>query len=125
MARIPLSVKPRYRAVVIPERDLEHLRRWAATRVPFKVHEELRIEVEVSDRALTVVERRPPWKPDFGPDWTSNPVARLRYTKKRNEWSLYWVDRNGAFHEYDFPPSPNIQDLIEEIDRDPTFIFWG
>ena len=111
---------------MVPEKDLEQLRRWAATRVPFRVHDKLRIEIEVSDRALTVVQRRPPWSPDIGPEWTSVPVARLRYTKKRNEWSLYWVDRNSKFHLYDLvEPSADIQDLIVEIDRDPTCIFWG
>jgi hypothetical protein len=39
---------------------------------------------------------------------------------------LYWRDRNLKFHEYDLvEPTPDIQDLLDEIDRDPTSIFWG
>lgn len=54
------------------------------------------------------------------------PDARLRYTKSRNRWSLYWRDRNLKFHEYDLTdPTPDIQDLLDEIDRDPTGIFWS
>jgi len=61
---------------------------------------------------------RPPWRPDFGPEWTRFPVARLRYTKTRGEWSLYWRDRNLKFHEYDLvPPTPHVEDLIAEIER--------
>ena len=60
------------------------------------------------------------------PDWTRRPVARLRYTKVRDEWSLYWFDRNSKAHLYDFvEPSRSVRHLLAEIDRDPTFIFWG
>jgi hypothetical protein len=34
--------------------------------------------------------------------------------------------RNLRFHEYDLvPPTNRIDDLLAEIDRDPTSIFWG
>jgi hypothetical protein len=40
--------------------------------------------------------------------------------------TLYWRDRNLRFHRYDqLPPSPSIGDLLTEIERDPTAIFWG
>ena len=44
----------------------------------------------------------------------------------RGEWSLYWSDRNLKFHEYDLvSPTPHVDELITEIERDPTSIFWG
>jgi hypothetical protein len=53
-------------------------------------------------------------------------MARLRFTMKKGEWSLYWRDRNLAFHRYDrFAPSPFVGDLLDEIEADPTAIFWG
>ncbi|MGH3282795.1 MAG: DUF3024 domain-containing protein [Trebonia sp.] len=53
-------------------------------------------------------------------------MARLRYTKTSKTWMLYWRDRNLRFHLYDqLEPSPDIGDLLEEIDRDPIAIFWG
>ncbi|HUP15832.1 MAG TPA: DUF3024 domain-containing protein [Acidimicrobiia bacterium] len=65
-------------------------------------------------------------EPHHGPEWTRFPVARLRYTKTRGEWSFYWRDRNFKFHEYDLaPPPPHVDELIAEIERDPTSIFWG
>lgn len=82
--------------------------------------------MDVTDRTVTILECRPPWRPDFGPEWTRFPVARLRYTMTRGEWSLYWRDRNLKFHEYDLaPPTPLVDELIAEIERDPTSIFWG
>jgi Protein of unknown function (DUF3024) len=39
---------------------------------------------------------------------------------------LYWRDRNLRFNIYDLlPPSDRVDDLLDEIDRDPTCIFWG
>ncbi|HWB72687.1 MAG TPA: DUF3024 domain-containing protein [Egibacteraceae bacterium] len=86
----------------------------------------MRVEVEVSDRAITIVERRAPWREDLAPEWTRSPVARLRYTRSRSEWTLYWRDRNQRFHRYDgAPPTPDIDTLITAIDEDATGIFWG
>jgi hypothetical protein len=111
---------------MIPEDALDHIRRWADRRVPEHVRDQVRLEVAVADRTVTILECRPPWQPEYGPDWTRFPIARLRYTKSRNRWSLYWRDRNLKFHEYDrAEPSPDVQDLLDEIDRDPTNIFWG
>ena len=41
-------------------------------------------------------------------------------------WSLFWRDRNLRFHAYDLvSPTANIEELLAEVDRDPTAIFWG
>lgn len=86
----------------------------------------MRVECQVTTRHLTVVERRAPWREDFGPEWTSLPIARLHYTAASKTWQLYWRDRNLRFHRYDLlAPSPNVQDLLDELERDPTCIFWG
>ena len=75
---------------------------------------------------LTILECRPPWRPEYGPEWTRFPIARLRYTKTRKEWALYWRDRNLKFHLYDLAePTANVEALLYEDYRDPTSIFWG
>jgi Protein of unknown function (DUF3024) len=39
---------------------------------------------------------------------------------------LYWRDRNLRFHLYDqLAPTQHVEDLLTELDRDPTSIFWG
>src|SRR5690606_26140995 len=112
--------------MAIPEADLETIRRWAAVRIPVEHQDQVRLEAEVTDQAVTIVERRAPWHPDMGPEWTRSPVARLRYTASRGEWSLYWRDANGRFHRYNrFAPTPDSATQLAEIARDPTAIFWG
>jgi hypothetical protein len=110
---------------VIPDGAIEHVQRWADARVPEHVRDQIRIELDVTDRTITILECRPPWREGMGEEWTRFPIARLR-TKSRNEWSLYSRDRNLRFHEYDLAaPSADLQDLLDEIDSDPTAIFWG
>ena len=114
---------------MLPETDIARVRRWVRARndgLPERAVGLIRYEVDVDPRTLTVLECRPPWREDFGPDWSRRPAARLRFTKARNEWDLYWSDRNGKFHRYDrVQPTGNIERLLEEVDADPTCIFWG
>ena len=114
---------------MIPELDLARIQKWVDGRnaaLPPRAWGLIRYEIDVSARAITALQCRPPWREGFGPEWTRFPICRFRYTKVRNEWSLYWRDRNLEFHIYDLvPPTPYIDELIEEVERDPTCIFWG
>jgi hypothetical protein len=110
----------------VPDLDLARIQRWCAARVPEPARHQVRVECEVEARHVTIVERRAPWRDDAGADWTSLPVARLRYAKAAKTWTLYWRDRNLRFRLYDrLPPSAHADDLLTEIDRDPARVFWG
>ncbi len=113
-------------AAGLPELDVTRVRLWSERLIPAEARDQLRVEVDVAPRHLTIVECRPPWDDDVGQGWTRFPIARLRYTKTAGVWTLYWRDSNERFLEYDLiPPSPHISDLLDELDRDPTAIFWG
>lgn len=110
----------------IPELDVARVQRWCAARVPEQARHQVRVECGIGARDLTIVERRAPWRDDAGPDWTNLPVARLRYAKTAKTWTLYSRDRNLRFHRSDrLPTSAHVDDLLLEIDRDPTGVFWG
>jgi len=84
------------------------------------------MEAVVRGTSVTIVESRPPWQADLGPDWTRFPIARLRYDPTVGRWTLYWRDRNLRWHRYDrIDPAPHVDPLLAEIDADPTAIFWG
>jgi hypothetical protein len=113
-------------AAGLPERDVAIVEQWCREQIPEDLADELRVECDVTARHITLLECRPPWRENFGPEWTRFPVARLRYTKSRLEWSLYWRDRHLQFHLYDrVKPTRNIRRLLAEVERDPTAIFWG
>jgi Protein of unknown function (DUF3024) len=110
----------------LPELDIARVRRWCEQRVPEHVRDQVRVECDIGPRHVTIVECRPPWREGTGSEWTRFPIARFRYAQASRTWALYWRDRNLRFHLYDrIEPSPDIGDLLREIDRDPTAIFWG
>jgi len=81
----------------------------------------------VAPVSITIFECRPPWRPRAGDvSWTRFPIARLRYTQSKRIWALYWRDRNLKSHLYEATtPTASIDELLEEIDTDPTAIFSG
>lgn len=84
------------------------------------------MEAIVIRGAVTIVERRAPWRRDLGPEGTSLGIARLRYNGRRGEWTLYWRDRNALWHRYDLiEPSSDVATLLNGIETDRTGIFWG
>ncbi len=112
--------------MAVPELDIARVRRWCAERVPEHARHQVRVECQVAPRYLTIVERRPPWHESSGPEWTSFPIARLRYNASAKSWTLYWRDRDLRFHIYGWlAPSNRVDDLLNEIDLDPTCLFWG
>jgi hypothetical protein len=95
-------------------------------RVPADLRGELRLEHSLRGSRITIVERRPPWSELVGPAWTSTNVAQLRYDERSGSWTLYAADRNDRWFLYDdVGPSRDVGALLDEIDADPTAIFWG
>ena len=94
-------------------------------RVPEHARHQVRVECEVAPRHLTIVERRAPWREDFGPEWTTFPIARLRYTAADKSWTLYWRDRNLRFHLYEpMAPSHRVEDPRHQTAHLPP-LRWG
>ena len=99
---------------------------YCSSRVPEDLRDEMRIECSVRGRAITIVERRPPWNPDSGAEWSEVKVAQLRHDESNASWTLFCSDRNGRWHEYDERgPTKEVGLLLSEIDADRTGIFWG
>jgi hypothetical protein len=111
---------------VLPGLDVAAIRHHCEQRVPPHARDQVRSEVDVTDRTVTVLECRGPWREDYGPEWTRRGIARFRYTAKSKQWTLCWSDRNQRWHKYDLiQPSSDILALEDVLDRDPTCIFCG
>jgi hypothetical protein len=107
-----------------PETDVARVRRYCQRRVPPQARDQVRLDTEIRGSAITIIERRAPWRDDLGPEWSRLKVARLRY--HHGAWTLHWAARNGRWRPYpDLDPSPRLDDLLAEIDRDPAGAFWG
>ncbi len=70
-------------------------------------------EVETRGRAIMIYEHRPPWRPDYEPEWTKREIAQFRYDPETLTWSLYWADRNGRWLKGpDAPSAGDVEPLL-------------
>lgn len=108
----------------MPEDHRDTIALWCARRVPARMRDQVQFGFTERAGRVTIVERRPPVYPELDLEWTSKPVAQLRFAE--HGWTLYWADRNGRWHRYPHvAPSATPVPLLAEVDRDPTGIFWG
>lgn len=114
-------------AMSLPEFDVARIEMYCNARVPPYARDQVRVEAQVAPTHVTIVERRAPWDAHPTAEWTTFPIARLRYVATEQRWHLYWRDRHQRFHAYDHrrSPSRNVQDLLDYLDSGTDPIFWG
>lgn len=108
-----------------PPEDLAHIRRWCAEQSAKLPADALRIECVLRQRAVDIGEARPSWNGAADDPWTFQAVARLTYIKSRHEWLLGVSDAHGDFRRYTPKPTGTLTSLLDEVDTDPFFAFWG
>ena len=109
----------------IPDLDLWKIRKYAAGVVPEDFQDQIRIEVDLRGRTVTIMECRPPWREEFGPEWSRRGIARMKFDPATREWTLYWSDRNSRWHIFDLVSPGSIEQTLGEIESDRTNIFWA
>ena len=107
-------------ATVIPELDVEKVKRFCRDRVPAKFRDEVRLEVTIRGKTVSIHGCRPAWRGAPG-EWTRMAIAQLRY-EGESTWTLYFGDRYGKWTMY-FDLATH--QPIDEIGTDPTCVFWG
>ncbi|MBU0518061.1 DUF3024 domain-containing protein [bacterium] len=97
---------------------------YCARRSPEHLKNKLIISHKIRGNSVTIYERRPRFsKPD---EWYEMIVAKFRFDSKTETWTLYYPDKNSRLHKYtEIEPTADIAVLLEEVDEDPTRIFWG
>jgi len=103
----------------------QKIKKFCDNRVSPHVRNKLRLAHKFRGNSVTIYEERAPWREDMK-EWTSLSVAQIRYNGKTGKWSLYCADRNSKWHEYyGLEPTQDLDIILNEIDKDPTGIFWG
>ncbi len=93
--------------------------------VPADVLDKVNLSYKMRGNSVTIFENRAPWRPELK-EWTSMAIAQIRYDNETGKWTLYCADRNDKWHEYlDMEPTKYIEEILKEINEDPTGIFWG
>jgi len=93
-------------------------------RVPKELQDRIKLFYKIRGDNITLIESRPFWQDET--QWIDATVAQIRFENANKTFTLYCADRNDRWHLYDFiESSKELKDILQEIDRDPTGIFWG
>ena len=89
-----------------------------------KIASKLRYGYRFDGPAVVYFESRPDWT--GRPGWLDHDIAKFRFTKRTGLWSLFCQFSDLKWHAYEpLPYSPSLAELVAEVERDPTCIFFG
>ncbi len=92
--------------------------------IPGHARHKVRLGYLVRGMAITLFESRPYFQDPAR--WTTLSVARFRYSKTTDRWTLYRHHRGGKWRLYEgLEPQRDFSGVFEEVQADPTGIFWG
>ena len=100
------------------------LKKFCNDRIPSELKSDIKIEFSIMGNYVTLFEKRRYFKDPT--QWTERKIAQFRYDLNENKWKLFWWRHTGKWYKYeDTKPKNNLQNLVDEVDKDPTGIFWG
>jgi hypothetical protein len=113
--------------MAIPELErarAERALRRVCDKVPAHIRDELEHDFRVVRSDIELFERRPHYLERDRK--IEHVVAKFRYNARRGSWTLYWSDRNLRWHSYEgLEGRRDFLELLREVEKDPTGIFWG
>ena len=100
------------------------LDKFCEERIPARAKDQIKLDYNIRGNNITLIEKRRHYKdPEH---WTEMKIAQFRFNSENNKWALYWWKHTEKWYEYDnIAPTNNFQKLVDEVDEDPTYIFWG
>jgi len=102
----------------------ETLTAYCESRVPAHVKNEVNYSYGFRGNSATLFENRPDWRNRNL--WHPMAIAQFRFDPVKGLWTLYCADRNSKWHEYlEVEPTQQFQKLLDEVEDDPTGIFFG
>ena len=115
----------------MPIPETEHKRvsnmlsKYCESRIPGHIRHKLRMGYAIDRTWVHLYEERPSFHDKS--QWSRMVIAKFKYTIKKNNWTLYWADRNSKWHIYEGIKNPtrHFEGLLEEVNDDPTGIFYG
>jgi hypothetical protein len=88
------------------------------------VRDKLRLGFRITGNAVVLFEARPAFEAPR--EWHESPFAKFVYVKSRGQWQLYCQHRDLKWHRYQrLHGAATFEELLAEVDSDPTGIFKG
>ena len=102
----------------------KRLSAYCEAKIPARIRNELRLGFRISGHDVVLFEERPAFRPPHA--WQELPVAKFTYVRTRRIWRLFCMHRDLRWHAYQrMPAAGEIDILLQEVDSDPTGIFFG
>ena len=93
-------------------------------KVPDHVRDRVEHTFRVESHSIILISRYRSGGPKS--QWFDEEVAKFRYFASREEWDLYWMDRNSKWRVAGWrPPAKRFTTLLNEVEKDSTHLFWG
>jgi hypothetical protein len=97
---------------------------YCKNKIPQELQNQIKLSYKIWGNNITLIESRPFWEDST--EWIDMKVAQIRFDNQNKTFSLYYRDSNEKWHPYDeLLISQNIEDILKEINNDPTGIFWS
>ncbi len=100
------------------------IEKYCENMVPAHAQHQVMSKYEFDKNTIILIESRVKWNDESV--WIDIPIAKIKYEMKSMTWELYCVLSNEKWMRYDgLEPQKDLQKCIDEIEADPTCIFWG
>jgi hypothetical protein len=100
------------------------MQEYCARKIPEHVRDQVRMSYTVRGNNVTLIEERRSYADPA--IWSKMPIAQFRYDETDRDWLLYCADRHSRWMIYGAAAQAHdLRELLDEVDRDPTGIFWG
>jgi hypothetical protein len=107
----------------IPDTAIAAVRALCDARLPHADRSEVRLDVEVEESAISIIERHAPFM-GVG-EWTATSLAQLRL-EDDGSWTMYTTDDDDQWELFfDLADHQPLEVLLEELTEDPSSYFWG
>ena len=101
------------------------LTKYCEQKMPPHVRDQIRFGYRIRGNHVTLFDGKTSLR-SSRPSGCDSVIAQFRFSPQDKKWSLYCADRNSRWHLYTrLPPSADFDELLREVDRDPTGIFYG
>lgn len=102
------------------------MQKYCDNKIPKELNDSIQLFYKIRGNNITLIESRPLKWNDIKSEKVEMKIAQVRFENETKTLTLFCADRNDKWHLYDFiEPSTELEDLLKEIDEDPTGIFWG
>lgn len=105
---------------------LETLERvfWSRRRPPPDLRDEVREGQRITGQSIELFLIRPSFSnPEVK---VEEPIAKLKYLRKSDEWQIFWQRGNGKWTRYDETPKlTTLEHALRIVDEDPHYCFFG